>query len=52
LHSKIIEERVLFTFDDKQEVTYLKKELMLTLAVNDIKKILVHGQWLNRILTK
>ena len=44
-YSKIIEERVLFTFDDKQEVTYLKGVDANFSKVNDIKKILYSGQW-------
>jgi lipoprotein-releasing system permease protein len=49
-YSKIIEERVLFTFDDKQEVTYLKG-----IDANFSKryyKILYTGQWVEPILTK
>jgi len=45
-YSKIIEERVLFTFDDKQEVTYLKGVDPNYGKVNEIKKILYNGQWL------
>lgn len=45
-YSKIIEERVLFTFDDKQEVTYLKGVDANFSSVNDIKKILYTGQWI------
>ncbi|MBC5840300.1 MAG: FtsX-like permease family protein [Flavobacteriaceae bacterium] len=45
-YSKIIEERVLFTFDDKQEVTYLKGVDADFSAVNDIKKTLYTGQWI------
>ena len=45
-YSKIIEERVLFTFDDKQEVTYLKGVDANFSAVNDIKKTLYTGQWI------
>jgi lipoprotein-releasing system permease protein len=44
-YSKIIEERVLFTFDDKQEVTYLKGVDANFSIVNDIKKTLYTGQW-------
>lgn len=44
-YSKIIEERVLFTFDDKQEVTYLKGVDANFSKVNDIKKTLYTGQW-------
>ncbi|MDG2433817.1 FtsX-like permease family protein [Flavobacterium sp.] len=45
-YSKIIEERVLFTFDDKQEVTYLKGVDTNFGKVNDIKKIMYTGQWI------
>ncbi len=45
-YSKIIEERVLFTFDDKQEVTYLKGIDSLFTKVNPIEKNLFNGQWL------
>jgi lipoprotein-releasing system permease protein len=45
-YSKIIEERVLFTFDGKQEVTYLKGVDKNFNAVNDIKKSIFTGQWL------
>ncbi|WP_026708497.1 ABC transporter permease [Flavobacterium frigidarium] len=45
-YSKIIEERVLFVFNDKQEVTYLKGVDTNFNAVNDIKKTLYNGQWL------
>ena len=45
-YSKIIEERVLFTFDGKQEVTYLKGVDPAFSKVNAIKKKLFNGQWL------
>jgi len=45
-YSKIIEERVLFVFDDKQEVTYLKGVDPNFSKVNAIKKTLYNGQWL------
>lgn len=45
-YSKIIEERVLFTFDGKQEVTYLKGIDSLFPKVNPIEKNLFSGQWL------
>ena len=45
-YSKIIEERVLFTFDDKQQVTYLKGVDSLFTKVNPIEKNLFNGQWL------
>lgn len=44
--SKIIEERVLFTFDNKQEVTYLKGVDPNYSNVNNTKKIIYNGQWL------
>jgi lipoprotein-releasing system permease protein len=45
-YSKIIEERVLFTFDGKQEVTYLKGIDSLFTKVNPIEAKLFNGQWL------
>jgi len=45
-YSKIIEERVLFVFDGKQEVTYLKGVDAEFSKVNAIKKKLFNGQWL------
>ncbi|QBN19076.1 ABC transporter permease [Flavobacterium nackdongense] len=45
-YSKIIEERVLFTFDGKQEVTYLKGVDANYNKVNAIKKTLYNGEWL------
>ncbi|UQD55411.1 FtsX-like permease family protein [Flavobacterium sp. K5-23] len=44
-YSKIIEERVLFVFNDKQEVTYLKGVDQNFNKVNDVKKTLYNGQW-------
>lgn len=44
--TKIIEERVLFTFDDKQEVTYLKGIDSNYSKVNAIESKLYNGQWL------
>lgn len=44
-YSKIIEERVLFTFNGKQEVTYLKGVDPKFTKVNDIKKKLYNGDW-------
>ena len=44
--TKIIEERVLFTFDDKQEVTYLKGIDSNYIKVNAIESKLYNGQWL------
>lgn len=45
-YSKIIEERVLFTFDGKQEVTYLKGIDGNFNKVNAIKKTIYNGDWL------
>jgi lipoprotein-releasing system permease protein len=45
-YSKIIEERVLFTFDGKQEVTFLKGIDSLFTKVNPIEAKLFNGQWL------
>lgn len=44
--SNIIEERVLFLFDGKEEVATLKGVDSLYGQVNDIKKTLFNGQWL------
>lgn len=46
LYTKIIEERVLFLFKDKQQVTYLKGVDRNYPVVNNIKKKLFNGQWL------
>ncbi|SHF96486.1 lipoprotein-releasing system permease protein [Flavobacterium segetis] len=45
-YTKIIEERVLFTFNGKQEVTYLKGVDANFRKVNTIEKKLFNGQWL------
>lgn len=45
-YSKIIEERVLFTFNEKQEATYLKGVDSNFSEVNSIKKTLYNGDWL------
>lgn len=45
-YSKIIEERVLFTFDNKQEVTYLKGVDANYSKVNNVDSIIYTGQWL------
>lgn len=47
-YSKIIEERVLFTFDGKQEVTYLKGVDENFNKVNAIKKTIYNGAWLKK----
>lgn len=44
--SKVIEERVLFLFDSKEQVTYLKGVDSLFPNVNNVKKILFQGEWL------
>ena len=44
-YSKIIEERVLFAFDGKQEVTYLKGVDDNFNKVNAIKKTIYNGDW-------
>lgn len=44
--SKIIEERVLFVFDGKEQVAYLKGVDSVFPKVNDISKIVFQGQWL------
>lgn len=46
--SKIIEERVLFTFDGKQEVTYLKGVDENFNKVNALKKTIYSGYWLQK----
>ncbi|WP_281231245.1 ABC transporter permease [Flavobacterium gelatinilyticum] len=45
-YTKIIEERVLFLFKDKQHVTYLKGVDSLYPVVNNIKVKLFNGRWL------
>lgn len=45
-YTKIIEERVLFLFNGKQQVTYLKGVDSNYPVVNDIRKKLFNGQWL------
>ncbi|HEY4627690.1 MAG TPA: FtsX-like permease family protein [Flavobacterium sp.] len=47
-YSKIIEERVLFIFNEKQEVTYLKGIDPNFSKVNAIQKKLFNGQWLKK----
>ncbi len=44
--SKIIEERVLFMFDGKEEVASIKGVDSLYSSVNNVKKTLFNGQWL------
>ncbi|KAF2511294.1 ABC transporter permease [Flavobacterium foetidum] len=45
-YTKIIEERVLFLFKDKQQVTYLKGVDSNYPIVNNIRKKLFNGEWL------
>lgn len=47
-YSKILEERVLFTFDGKQQVTYLKGVDPNFIKVNEIKKTIYNGDWLKK----
>jgi lipoprotein-releasing system permease protein len=47
-YSKIIEERVLFTFNGKQDVTYLKGIDENFNKVNAIKKTIYSGDWLKK----
>lgn len=47
-YSKILEERVLFTFDGKQEVTYLKGVDENFNKVNAVKKNIFNGDWLKK----
>lgn len=44
--SKVIEERVLFLFDGKEQVTYIKGVDSVFEKVNPIQKIIYQGQWL------
>jgi len=44
--SKVIEERVLFVFDGKEQVTYLKGVDSIFTDVSTIKTGLISGQWL------
>lgn len=45
-YSKIIEERVLFSFDGKQQVSYLKGVDQSFIKVNKASEKLFNGQWL------
>lgn len=45
-YSKVIEERVLFYFDGKEQVTYLKGVDDKFVKINAISKSLFNGQWL------
>ncbi len=44
--SKVVEERVLFVFDEKEHVTYLKGVDSLFGDVNDVQKAIYQGEWL------
>jgi lipoprotein-releasing system permease protein len=44
--SKVTEERVLFVFEGKEQVAYLKGVDSLFGQVNDVNKTLLQGQWL------
>ena len=45
-YTKIIEERVLFTFNGKQDVTFLKGVDVNFIKVSSIQKKIFNGQWL------
>ena len=45
-YSKVVEERVLFFFDGKEQVTYLKGVDTNYTKINDISKSLFNGKWL------
>jgi len=45
-YSKVIEERVLFSFDQKQQVTYLKGVDSNYVVINSLPKNLFNGVWL------
>lgn len=45
-YSKIVEERVLFFFDGKEQVTYLKGVDPNYTKINDVTKSLFNGKWL------
>ena len=45
-YSKIVEERVLFFFDGKEQVTYLKGVDVNYSKINDVSKSLFNGKWL------
>lgn len=46
-YSKIIEERVLFMFDGREQVAYLKGVDTKFSEVNEVKKTLYQGEWLS-----
>ena len=45
-YSKVVEERVLFFFDGKEQVTYLKGVDTNYIKINDVAKSLFNGKWL------
>lgn len=45
-YSKVVEERVLFFFDGKEQVTYLKGVDANYSKINDVSKSLYNGKWL------
>ncbi len=45
-YSKVVEERVLFFFDGKEQVTYLKGVDANYTKINDVSKNLYNGKWL------
>lgn len=45
-YSKVVEERVLFFFDGKEQVTYLKGVDTNYTKINDVAKNLFNGKWL------
>jgi lipoprotein-releasing system permease protein len=51
-YSKVVEERVLFYFDQKEQVAYLKGVDSLFTKVNPIEEQLVGGQWFRQGTTQ
>ena len=47
-YSKVVEERVLFFFDGKEQVTYLKGVDVNYTNINSVSKNLFNGKWLRR----
>ena len=45
-YTKVLEERVLFMFNGKEQVTYLKGVDSLFSTVNDVQKAIYQGEWL------
>lgn len=52
LVSKVIEERVLFVFDGKEQVAWLKGVDSVYSQVNDVNKTIFQGQWLESNTTQ